>query len=69
MKRSISMKCLLPHLKKFKILMESEVEYLSSSIYEPSEQVCGYGDVGMGMWVWGCLTSRYGDDVCGYGDP
>ena len=24
--------------------------------------------VGMGMWVWRCLVSRYGDDVCGYGD-
>ena len=29
----------------------------------PSEQVWGRG-----MWVWGCLVSRYGDDVCGYGD-
>ena len=28
----------------------------------PSEQVWGRR-----MWVWGCLVSRYGDEVKGYG--
>ena len=41
MKKLLQVSSILSHLKKWKVLLESEEELLSSSIYDSGEQVSG----------------------------
>lgn len=64
MKKLVVIKSLLPHLRKWHVLMESEEEHLKSTIYEPSEQVCKYWLTGKWLRFVGWPLVRGVRNIC-----